>query len=259
MPALYNFPEGQIIAFALVFLRIIAFVIACPIFGSATVPAPVKILFSLTFAVILYPSVAFSGIDMLKIGDEIIFLVIRETFVGLALGFLMRMFFFAISIAGEIISVSMGLASAQIFNPAMGAQSNVIEQFELTLATLFFLAINGHHLFIQGMAESFHLIPIAAIAVKTQGFASITQMVQEILLIGLKISSPILVAIFVTNMAMGIIGRAVPQINVLVTSMPITMLLGIFIMIATTPLFLGEMHGLLNLMTERFFQFMRVI
>ncbi len=259
MPGLYQFPEGQIIAFALVLLRIIAFVIACPIFGSATVPAPVKILFGLTFSVILYPTITFSNIDMLKIGDEIFFLVIRETFVGLALGFLMRMFFFAISIAGEIISVSMGLASAQIFNPAMGSQSNVIEQFELTLATLFFLTINGHHMFIQGLAESFHLIPIAATAVKTQGFASITQIIQEILIIGLKISSPVLVAIFVTNMAMGIIGRAVPQINVLVTSMPITMLLGIFILIATTPLFLGEMHGLLNLMTERFFQFMKVI
>lgn len=258
-PGLNQFPEGQIIAFALVFLRIIAFVVAWPVFGSASVPVPVKVLLSLVMSMIFFPTISFQNVDLIRIDDQLVFLAVREIFVGLALGFLMRMFFIAISIAGEIISVSIGLASAQLFNPAMGSQSNVVEQFELLLATLFFLAIDGHHVFIQGMAQSFQIVPVAAIAVKAHAFGGIGQIVQDVFLAGLRISAPILVAIFLTNVAMGIVGRAVPQINVLVTSMPVTLLLGLGVMIVTTPLFLGEMGGLINLMAERFFQFMKVV
>lgn len=259
LPGMGQFPEGQIIAFALVFLRIIAFVVAWPVFGTSTVPVHTKVLLAVTMSMVLFPTISFQNVDLIKIDDQVIFLAIRELFVGLALGFLMRMFFFAISIAGEIISISIGLASAQIFNPAMGSQSNVVEQFELMIATLFFFLINGHHIFIQGMAESFQIVPIAAVAVKAQAFGSISQITQDVFLAGLRISAPILVAIFLTNVAMGIVGRAVPQINVLVTSAPVTLMLGLAILFVTTPLFLGEMTGLLNLMAERFFQFMKVV
>jgi flagellar biosynthetic protein FliR len=258
-PGFNQFPEGQIIAFALVFMRIIAFVVAWPVFGTSSVPVSVKVLLSLTMTMIFFPVVSFQNIDLIKIGDEIVFLSIREIFVGLALGFLMRMFFFAISIAGEIISVSIGLASAQLYNPAMGSQSNVIEQFEVMLATLFFFAIDGHHVFIQGMAQSFQIVPVAAMAVKSEAFGGIAQITQDVFLSGLRISGPIIVAIFLANVAMGIVGRAVPQINVLVTSQPVTLLLGLAVLIVTIPLFLGEMTGLINLMAERFFQFMKVV
>lgn len=258
-PGLSQFPEGQIIGFALVFLRIIAFVVAWPIFGSSTVPVSVKVLLGLVLSVLIYPLVSFTNVDLIKIDDQILFLSIRELAVGLCLGFLMRMFFFAISIAGEVISVSTGLGSAQVFNPAMGSQTNVIEQFQSLIATLFFLAIDGHHLFIQGLAQSFELAPVAAIGIKTAAFTSMDIWIQDVFLAGLKLSAPVLVAILMANLAMGVLGRAVPQINVLVTSMPVTFLLGVAVMIVTTPLFVAEMDGLLNLMAERFFQFMKVI
>lgn len=258
-PGLSQFPEGQIIAFALVFLRIIAFVVAWPVFGTAVVPVSVKVLLALTMSMILFPVISFTNVDLIKIDDQIAFLAIRELCVGLALGFLMRMFFFTISIAGEIISVSMGLASAQLYNPAFGSSSNVVEQFQLMLATLFFFAIDGHHVFIHGMAQSFEIVPVAAIAVKSQAFGGISQITQDVVLAGLRMSAPVMVAIFIANLAMGILGRAVPQINVLVTSMAVTLILGLAVLIVTTPLFLGEMSGLINLMAERFFQFMKVV
>ncbi|MEZ0392355.1 MAG: flagellar biosynthetic protein FliR [Pseudobdellovibrionaceae bacterium] len=258
-PGLSQFPEGQIIAFALVFLRIIAFVVAWPVFGSSNVPVPVKVLLSLIFSIILFPVISFQNVDLIKIDDQLIFLSIREVGIGLALGFLMRMFFFAISIAGEVVSLSIGLSSAQMFNPTLGTQSNVVEQFQMMIATLFFLAINGHHIFITGMAQSFDLAPVAVIGIKAEAFGSISQWTKDVFVAGLKMSAPVLVAIFLTNISMGILGRAVPQINVLVTSMAVTLLLGLGVLFVTTPLFLGEMHGLMNLMAERFFQFMKVI
>ncbi len=258
-PGLNQFPEGQIIAFALVFLRIIAFVVAWPVFGSGAVPAPVKVLLALTMTMIFFPIVSFQNVDLMKIDDNLVFLSIREVFIGLALGFIMRMFFFAVSIAGEIISVSMGLSSAQLFNPALGTSGNVIDQFQMGLATLFFFAIDGHHIFISGMAQSFQIVPVAAIGVNAQAFGTIQTMFQEVILAGLKMSAPILVAILLANLAMGILGRAVPQINVLVTSLQVTIFLGFAILIVTIPFMFGEMSVLLNLMAERFFQFMKVV
>ena len=259
IPNVGQFPEGQIIAFALILLRIIAFVMSCPIFSAANVPLPVRILFSLVLGMVVFPTIHYQNIDLINLNDQLIFLATRELFVGLALGFLMRMFFFAISIAGDLIGISMGLNAAQLFNPTLGSQSSVMENFELALATMFFLAINGHHVFISGLAQSFQILPISAVAIKTQGFASMGQVAHEVVMMGIKIASPVMVAIFLTNIAMGIIGRAVPQINVLVTSMPVTMLLGFVIMIVVTPLAVGEMTGMMNLMAERFFQFMRVM
>ena len=171
----------------------------------------------------------------------------------------MRMFFYAVSIMGEIVSVSMGLASAQLYNPAMGSQSNVIEQFQLVLATLFFLALNGHHIFIAGLASSFDLVPVASIGVNYKAFAGIAVMVQDVFLMGLKMSAPVLIAVLLANVVMGIVGRAVPQINVLVTGLPVTIMLGLGVLIVITPLFVLEMGGLLNLMAERFFTVMKVL
>lgn len=258
-PGLQQFPEGQIIAFALIFLRIIAFVVTWPVFGTSSVPVQVKVLFSLMLAIIVFPTVSFDKVDLIKIDNILIFLSIREIVVGLVLGFLMRMIFFAISISGELISLGLGLSSAQVFNPAIGSHGNVIDQFQTMIATLFFLAINGHHVFIGGMAESFRLAPVAAIGLNTEVFSGIVPIMHQICITGLKIAAPILAAIFLTNVAMGILGRAVPQINVLVTSMPITFLMGMVILIVITPYFLTEVNLVTELMADKFFQFMKVI
>mgnify|MGYP001182304889 CR=1 FL=1 len=258
-PAFSQFPEGQIIAFALIFLRVISFVIAMPVLGSGNVPAPVKVLLSLTLAVVIFPVLKFQNVDYIKISDQVIFLALREIFVGLFLGYMVRLFFFAINIAGEIIGVSSGLASAQLFNPAMGTQSSVLEQFYTILATLFFFGLNGHHMFLLGFAMSFELVPIADLAIRTTSFADFAVSFQEILLIGLKLSSPILISILLTNLAMGVLGRAVPQMNIFVTSLQVTFMVSMFVLIVTVPFFVEEMEFLLRNMTEHFMNAMKVI
>lgn len=258
-PNIYQFPEGQIVAFVLILLRVIAFFVAWPIFGTSLVSTPVKVLLALAVSLMMFPIVQFENIDLLKISDEIVFLSIREVCVGLALGFMMRMFFFAVAIAGEIISVSIGLASAQLFNPTMGTQSNVVEQFQTILATMFFLAVNGHHIFISGLAKSFELLPISAVGLNYESFAGIAITTQHVLLIGLKLSAPVLASIFLANIAMGILGRAVPQINVLVTSLSVTIVLGFTVMFLVVPFSMQEMTGLLNSMAEHFFRMMKVL
>ena len=258
-PGFQTFPEGQIIAFALVLLRLSAFVVSWPIFGSNTIPVQVKILLSLTLAVVMAPSVQIQNIDLVKIGDEIIFLSIREIAIGLFLGFLLRFIFFAVQISGEIIGISTGLASAQLFNPMMGNQGNVYEQFYVALATLLVLALNGHHMFIEGISKSFELAPIASIGLNTQAFTSIASLVSETFLIGLKMSAPIMAAMLVVNVTMGLVGRAVPQINVMMTGMQVTIIVGFFIFIITVPMFIEEVNVMLMTMADKVIMAMKVI
>jgi len=258
-PGFQQFPEGQIIGFALIFLRIIAFVIAWPIFGTNTVPIPIKVLLALVLTVVIFPTASFQNVELVKINDQLIMLAFREIVIGLFLGFMLKFFFFSISVAGELMGVSSGLASAQLFNPAMGTQSNVMEQAHLVIATLFLLAMNGHHLFIQGLAKSFELVPVTALGMRYEGFATLSLMVQEAFLIGVKMAAPMIVAIFVTNLTMGLLGRAVPQMNVMVTSFQVTILVSILVFIISMPLFVEEMDILARVMAEKFFNAMKVI
>ena len=259
LPIFSQFPEGQILAFALVLLRILSFVVAMPVIGTNMVPVPVKVLLSILLAVLMFPLLKFQNADMIKMSDAIVFLSAREIFVGLFLGYLMRLFFFAISIAGEIIGISSGLASAQLFNPAMGTSSSVLEQFYTILATLFFFGLNGHHLFILGLSKSFEIIPLADVAIKTTGFAALATSFQGILLIGIKMAAPVLISILLTNLAMGVLGRAVPQMNVFVTSLQVTFLVTMVVLIVTVPFFVDEMELLLRGMSDQFMNAMRVL
>jgi flagellar biosynthesis protein FliR len=252
-------PEGQMIAFALVLLRCIAFIVAMPIIGQASVPVSLKILFSLTISIMIFPIISFTQADQIKIGEEIILFAMREVTIGLILGFIARMFFFAVQASGELIGVSSGLASAQLYNPMMGTNGNVFEQFHMIIATLFFLALDGHHRIIEALAKSYEIVPVTATSLKVSGYMDIAGYGQDILILAIKLSAPLMVSIFVINIAMGLIGRAVPQINVLVTSMQVTVVITLGVLIVSLPFYVDEMGTVLKLMTDKLFFTMKVM
>jgi flagellar biosynthetic protein FliR len=258
-PNIYQFPEGQIVAFVLVLLRISAFFVAWPVFGTILVPTPVKILLSICVALMMFPIIHFQNLTQLQVSEDLIVFAFREVALGLVMGFMMRMFFFAISIAGEITSTTIGLSSGHMFNPTLGSQSTTVEQFQLALATLFFLSLSGHHLFLSGLGQSFELLPVSTAGINYKGFVSLSVTVEKVFLLALKMCAPVLIAILLTNLSMGIVGRAVPQINVLVTSLPVTISVGLGVVFVSIPLVLAEMTGLLDVMATEFFRMMRVL
>lgn len=235
------------IVFGLILLRMIAFVISSAVLGSPNISASLKLLLSIVLCVLIYPTVHVVPADLASVTDNLILLSARELMIGVTLGFLTRLFFFTIGMTGELVSISIGLGAAQIFNPLMGNNSNTIEQFYNTLATLIFFAINGHHLLISGIAQSYELIPLAQMKLSVGPYAEITTFAQDMMLMGIKMCAPILAAILVTNLAMGVLGKAVPQINVLVTSLPVTLMLGFVLMFLCIPLIVVEMNGVLDI------------
>lgn len=258
-PGWTQFPEGQIVGFVLILFRMLAFVFAMPVFGTGPIPVNIKILLSIVLSVVLYPLVIVHAGSPMAISEEVVLWVLREIAIGLFLGFLMRFFFFAISIAGELIGVSSGLAAAQMFNPAMGVNSNIIEQFHALLATLFFLALDGHHFFLSGMAQSFDLLPIGIFGLNIKAFGSVGTLLTDVMIFGVKMAAPILVSIFLAQLGLGIIGRAVPQINVFVTSLQVTVILTFLILILTVPANNVLMNEIAADMAGKFMRIMRAL
>jgi flagellar biosynthetic protein FliR len=177
----------------------------------------------------------------------------------LSLGFLTRLFFFTIGMTGEMVSITIGLGSAQMFNPMLGSTSNTVEQFYMTIATLIFFAINGHHLLIGGIAQSYELIPLAQMKLNVGPYVEIAGFVQDMMMMAIKMCAPIIGAILITNMAMGILGRAIPQINVLVTSMPVTLMIGFGLMFLCVPLLIMQMYGVLDITQTKLMLVMKAL
>jgi flagellar biosynthetic protein FliR len=274
---LLKFDETQILIFALVLIRVSTFTVSWPIFSVYSVPNTLKILFSLCLAILLVPVIPINGLSGGELAQEIGWLAGKEALVGLSLGFMTRLFFFAVNIGGNLVAMSTGLANAHIFNPSMNTQTTTVEQFYATIATLLFLALNGHHYFLTGLAQSFTVIPLTMhgtnlalnsgmgsgmghVAGTTMGSTVgsdcglILQLVTEA---GIKIAAPVIIAIFFTNVAMGIVGRAVPQINILVTSMNVNFLAGLVVMIVTIPALILQMDQQILEFTDMLFKFMK--
>jgi len=255
----YKLNEIQFIFFALTLIRMSALFVAWPVFGEAQVSAPVKILSALSITFLIFPNLSMPALAIEQVSQALPFMVAREVFIGLLIGYLARFFFYAFAMAGEIISISMGLSSAQMFNPSLGAQTSSTSQFYLTLASLFFLATNGHHILISGLVDSYVILPFSSEWFNLQEFYNFAKAAQDILVIGVKLSAPILISILVVNFVLGIAGKTVPQMNVLVTSFAINIFVGFAILIVSLPLFMDQMEFVLQTTSEAIFKFMRAI
>jgi flagellar biosynthesis protein FliR len=246
LESIYQFSEQELLAFALIFVRSVAFIVAMPVIGTNSVTAQVKILLALAMSFVLKPVISTTALSVGLTDSLVPFLAMKEIFIGLCIGFIARLFFMCLAMAGQIISVSLGVSSAQLYNPAFNETSSAFDQFFLILATLFFFAINGHHQFIIGLVQSYKIIPLSLDVLAPIDPKQLSTIGQTATEMAIRFSAPILVTILFTNLAMGIVGRAVPQINILITSLPVNTLVGFFVLFVSLPMVLMTMDDLLG-------------
>lgn len=253
--------EIQILIFGLILLRMTAFITSSAIFSSPSISVFVKVLFSVVLTFLVFKAVATNEVvaRVHSLQDQLILLSARELMLGLVLGFFTRIFFFALSMAGEIVSVSTGLGQAQLFNPMLGSMGNAMEQFYISIGTLLFLALNGHHMMLQGLVQSFSVSGLAQLEFNVHSFVEVAMKAQEFFILGIKIAAPVLISMIIAQVGVALLSRAVPQINVMVTSASITSLLGFIIIFISLPLLVMQMSGLLDLTTVEFFKFIKTL
>lgn len=212
--------------------RILGLIAAAPIFGHRSVPARVKVGLGALLALAVAPAVpALPATDPYSWAGLLI--LVQQFLVGAAMGFSMRIVFAAVEMAGEISSLTMGLGFATSFDPQSQGRSGAISQFLTLIATMCFLAVNGHLVLLAALVESFTTLPVAAQPVSAAGFKQVADWGAKIFSAGLQLSLPIVAALLLANVALGILTRAAPALNLFGIGFPITLGLG-FIVVATT-------------------------
>ena len=206
--------------------RILGLIAAAPLFGNPGVPARVKIALGLLLAMIIAPTIpALPAADPMSLAGLLI--LIQEMLIGLGMGFSIRIVFAAVEMAGEISSLTMGLGFATFFDPQTRGRSSAISQFLGLLATLAFLSVNGHLVLLAALAESFTSLPISAGPINGGGFLQLANWGGRIFSAGLQLALPIVAALLITNVALGILTRAAPQLNLFGIGFPITLGVGL--------------------------------
>ncbi|WP_317204408.1 flagellar biosynthetic protein FliR [Janthinobacterium sp.] len=214
--------------------RILGLIAASPLLGNSAVPATIKISLGVMLAMIIAPTVpALPAADPLSLAGLLI--LVQELLVGLAMGFSIRIVFAAVEMAGEISSLTMGLGFATFFDPQSQGRSSAISQFLALLATLIFLAVNAHLVLLSALAESFVSLPISASPVSGAGFKHLADWGGKIFATGVQLSLPIVAALLLTNVALGILTRAAPQLNLFGIGFPITLTIGMAVIGMTLP------------------------
>jgi flagellar biosynthetic protein FliR len=226
--------------------RILGLITAAPLFGNNAVPVSVKVALGLLLATIMAPGIpALPAIDPMSLGGLLI--LVQELLIGVAMGFAMRIVFAAIEFAGEVASMTMGLGFATFFDPNSAGRSSAIGQLLALVATMAFLAVNAHLVLISALAESFVTLPISATPMSLGAPLEMVKWGGRIFSAGLQLSLPIIAALLITNVALGILTRAAPQLNLFGIGFPITLGVG-FLTISLVMPYLGT--PLVNLFNQ---------
>lgn len=235
--------EAQFVLWLPVFIRLSTFWITAPMLGQH-VPALTKIGISGLLAILVFPFIA-PGAQPETL-PELGMQVLAESITGLIYGFVVNMVFAAIYLSGQFIDVPMGFGMVNIFDPQTDVQVPLMSQFHRILAVLLFFAINGHQAFFRALVESFALIPIGGVQITGGVVEGVVRIFASLFLLGLRIALPIMGAILLTDVALGIITRAVPQINVFIVGFPVKIAVGLFLYIFVLPVYVALISSIFS-------------
>lgn len=217
--------NAWIAAFIFPSARILAFIATAPLLSNTAIPRRVRLLLGIALVVAIVPSVPPIPTVIPTSGQGILILL-QQMLIGIGMGFSMRLVFAGIEMAGDLIGSQMGLGFATLYDPMSASQTMVISNFLSLLTTLIFLSLNGHLVYFATLAESFRAIPIASTPIIGNAFSVLFLQGQKIFMIGVLLSLPIITALLITNLALGVLNRASPQLNLFAVGFPITILMG---------------------------------
>lgn len=223
-----------IAAFLWPLTRILGLIAAAPLFGNLSVPATVKVVFGAMLALILSPVVpALPAADPMSLAGLLILL--QQLVIGLTMGFAMRVVFSTMEMAGEVVGLTMGFGFATFFDPQTHGRSSAISQFLALLTLMLFLATNVHLLMLSTLADSFVTMPISAAPVTGEGFRQVAEWGGLIFSAGLQLALPMIAVLLITNVALGVLTRASPQLNLFGIGFPITLGAGLVMLALAVP------------------------
>jgi flagellar biosynthesis protein FliR len=204
------------------------------VFSSPQVPMQVRFGLSALLSYVIYHAVTLPHLEVTPF--ELIVGSMAQVLLGVIVGFTSSLVFNGISFAGELIDIQVGFAIANVINPVTQQNITIIGELQLALATLLFIATDSHFFLIQGIAGSFNLVPLPYIALDPSVAGNLALFFAQSFLIVFEIAAPVVVALFLTNVALAFMARVAPQMNVFVVGLPMQVTVGLVMMIVALPL-----------------------
>lgn len=234
-----TFSEAQLVAWlspvVWPFLRVLALFTSAPVFSSRAFPVRARIGLALFVAVAAQPFLGTQPTISIT-GPDALGAVFQQVAVGLAIGFVVRVVFAAVELGGEVIGFQMGLSFASFFDPSMNAQSSAVARFFGQMATFMFVVMNGHLLLLMAVLKSFSAFPVDQNFLHALASMKILDLGVDLFASGLWIALPLVGMLMFANMALGIVSRVAPQMNIYAIGFPITLTVGLVGMAVTLPM-----------------------
>ena len=244
-----TFSEAQLVAWLSPvlwpFVRVLALFTAAPVFSQRAIPMRAKV--GLAFLVAVCAQATLVGQPVVSINSpQALGTLVQQVVVGLAIGFAVRLVFAALEIAGELIGLQMGLNFASFFDPASNAQISAISRFFMQIGTLVFIVINGHLLLLMAVVKSFDAFPVDGNFMQALAQMRIHEMGSAVFASAFWIALPMIAMLLFVNLALGIISRVAPQMNIYAVGFPVTLTVGLIGIVATLPMLEQPLMALLQ-------------
>ncbi|WLD95168.1 flagellar biosynthetic protein FliR [Alkalihalobacillus sp. AL-G] len=227
---------NSIPAFLLILVRITGFFATVPIFSYKNIPGIHKVGLSLILSFFVLAMIPAPAIEL---NGYYILYILKELLVGMSIGFIASIVLYALQVAGGFIDLQMGFAIANVFDPQTGIQSPLIGRYLYILAMLFLLTIDAHHMLLNGIFQSYQLVPIEgwSLSFGQGGMAQlVVETVSRMFYIAFQIAIPVVGCLFLVDLALGIISRTVPQVNVFIVGLPLKIGVSFIIILLITPM-----------------------
>ena len=252
---LFTLLQDHAAVFLLMLTRCSGIFLIAPFFGSLNIPIMVRAATAFMFAVVLFPVV--DGLGPVDAPTSVLMYtvaVLKELFIGWLIGFVAYVCFSAIHMAGKVMDMQVGFAVVNVMDPTSGQQIPLIGSFLYNLGIIVFLVTNGHHMIITALAESFRVVPLLTMQPNLSLTMIMVNFTNGIFVTGMKIAMPVTFAILLVNVALGILARTMPQMNIFVVGIPLQLMVGVSILAMLLPfyvMFLGgtldEMYGKISI------------
>jgi flagellar biosynthetic protein FliR len=237
-------------AFLWPFVRILALVATAPVFGNMSLQTAVKVGLSAFITIIVAPTLGAMPPDSVFSAAGVLIMV-NQFLIGAVLGTTMQIVFIAIEATGEFVALGMGLGFATFFDQQADGSSAVLSSYTNVIAMLAFLVMDGHLQIISALITTFQSVPVSANLLGAQGWRSVVEWGSMVFSAGLLLSLPVVVALLIANLSLGILNRAAPQIGVFQIGFPLTMLVGMLLMQLMVPNMIPFFARLFDLGIER--------
>ena len=224
--------------YLLIFARVGSFMSVAPFWSGQTIPLRIRIFLCLIISMVLLPVVWEQNLIEIDSNFLIVFayLAIRETLLGMLLGLVSSLLFYCVQVAGQVIDTQMGFGMVNVLDPQSGGQLPVIGNLFYLLAIILFLSVDGHHHLLYALNSSFAFLPLGTVDFPRIVWYEAGNLFGQIIAFALRVSLPVAGILFMTDMALGIIARTVPQMNVFVLGIPVKIIVGLLTLIIVLPL-----------------------